>query len=246
MPANAARRRVVVLAPMPLEMHAIVTAFGLSPTGDRKQDPWAGAVGNLDVTAIHIGMGPPLTRAATSRLFEERAPDEPPVDHVMNAGICGGLDPELPVGTLLNPEVFIDYTSGTEYRHRPPGNVAQAGKIMTTEGVHLDAELSQRFFARGCLGVDMESATVAEVCEAHGCDWSIYRCIGDRYFDGLLDERLIAMTNQDGSGDAAAIQRLLAEEPDLGAKLEQLTRDTTEAARLAAEAAVRGCRALDS
>jgi len=246
MAANAERRRVVVLAPMPLEMHAIVTAFGLSPTGDRKRDPWAGTVGTSDVTAIHIGMGPPLTRAATSRLFQERAPDEPPVDHVMNAGICGGLDPELPVGTLLNPEIFIDYTSGTEYRHRPPGTGAQAGKIMTTEGVHLDAALSQRFFALGCLGVDMESAAVAEVCEAHGCDWSIYRCIGDRYFDGLLDERLIAMTNQDGSGDAAAIQRLLAEEPDLGAKLERLSRDTTEAARLAAEAAVRGCRALDS
>ena len=236
------RRHVVVLAPMPLEMHAIVTAFGLSPTGDRHKDPWAGTVGGSDVTAIHIGMGPPLTRAATARLFEAGAA---PVDHVMNAGICGGLDPDLEVGTLLNPEIVIDHTSGSEYRHRPPGNEPLAGKLMTTEGVHLDEELSKRFFARGCLGVDMESAAVAEVCEAHSCAWSIYRCIGDRYFDGLLDERLIAMTKPDGSGDAEAIQRLLAEEPDLQAKLDQLTRDTTRAAKLAAEAAARGCRALD-
>ena len=67
------RRRVAVLAPMPLEMHAIVTVFGLRPTGDPKEDPWSGAVGGSDVTAIHIGMGPPLTRAAAERLFDEAA-----------------------------------------------------------------------------------------------------------------------------------------------------------------------------
>ena len=31
---DTAVRQVVVLAPMPLEMHAIVTAFGLSRTSD--------------------------------------------------------------------------------------------------------------------------------------------------------------------------------------------------------------------
>src|SRR5262249_21910625 len=154
-------------------------------------------------------------------------------------------DPDLEVGTLLNPEIVIDYTSGNEYRHRPPGNEPLAGKLMTTEGVHLDEELSQRFFARGCLGVDMESAALAPVWEEHDCEWSIYRCMGDRYFVGLLDERLIAMAKPDGSGDPEAIQRLLAQEPDLQAKLDQLTRDTTRAAQLAAEAAARGCRALD-
>ena len=82
------------------------------------------------------------------------------------------------------------------------------------------------------------------MCEAQGCPWSVYRCIGDRHFDGLLDERIIALTNQDGSGDFAAIQQLIAAEPELGVKLDCLTRDTALAARLAAEAALRGCLAL--
>jgi hypothetical protein len=92
----------------------------------------------------------------------------------------------------------------------------------------------------------MESSAVAEVCEARGCPWSVYRSIGDRIFDGLLDERIVAATNPDGSGDMAAIGRLLAAEPALAQRLERLSQDTTRAARLAAEAAVRGCLALDA
>jgi nucleoside phosphorylase len=231
---------------MPLEMHAIVTAFGLSRAGDGKGAPWTGRVGTSDVTAIHIGMGPPLTRVATARLFEGPAADHGPVDHVMIAGICGGLDPDLPVGTLVNPETIIDHTSGATYRHTPPGDAPQAGVLMTTVGATLDHALSRRFREQGCLGVDMESSAVAEVCQAHQCAWSVYRCIGDRFFDGLLDERIVALTNADGSGKMDEIAQLIAAEPDLGAKLEQLSRDSTLAARLAAEAAVRGCLALES
>jgi len=243
MATESGRRRVVILAPMPLEMDAIVTAFGLSSTCDEKGARWTGRVGESDVTAIHIGMGPPLTRAATARLFGGEASEAP--DHVMNAGICGGLDPDLEVGTLLNPEVIVSHSTGASYRHTPPGREPQPGKLVTTEGVHFDSDLSRRFFEDGCLGVDMESAAVAEVCEAHGCPWSIYRCIGDRYFDGLLDERVVALSNADGSGNMEELSRLLAAEPDVAAKLDRLSQDTTLAARLAAEAAVRGCLALD-
>jgi adenosylhomocysteine nucleosidase len=239
------RRPVVILAPMPLEMKAIRTAFELSPSRGTKDGPWTGQVGESDVTAIHIGMGPRLTRLATSRLFDTNGQGYAPVDHVMIAGICGGLDPELEVGTLINPETIIDHTTGTEYRHMPPGEAPMAGKLITTQEATLDHQLSRRFFEEGCLGVDMESSAVAEICEAHGCSWSVYRCIGDRYFDGLLDQRILTATNPDGSGNFDELNRLLAAEPDLAEKLERLSHDTTLAARLAAEAAARGCVALD-
>jgi len=137
-----------------------------------------------------------------------------------------------------------DHTSGATYRHRPPGDVPTAGRLVTTETVTFDLDLSRRFFAEGCLGVDMESSAVAEVCEPRGCPWSVYRCIGDRYFDGLLDERIVALSNPDGSGQIDEIMRLIAAEPELAKKLEQLAHDSSLAARLAAEAAVRGCLAL--
>jgi adenosylhomocysteine nucleosidase len=241
---NVPDLNVVVLAPMPLEMDAIVRAFGLSQTADDKDAPWSGHIGRSDVTAIHIGMGPPLTRVATNRLFDSVKRDQLRVDHVMIAGICGGLDPEIEVGTLINPEFVVDFTTGTSYRHVPPGSSAQTGKLMTTEGVTLDSELSAAFLADGFIGVDMETAAVAEVCEAHGCPWSVFRCIGDRHFDGLLDERIFAATNPDGSGNMAEIERLIASDPGMVEKLQQLGQDTTRAARLAAEAAARACAEL--
>jgi adenosylhomocysteine nucleosidase len=241
-----ARRQVVVLAPMPLEMDAITKAFGLSPTADTKEAPWTGRVGESDVTAIHIGMGPPLTRLALSRLLDPSSPSHFPVDHVMVAGICGGLDPSVDVGTVINPEVVVDHSSGASYVHDPPGTTPRAGKLVTTEQATLDHELSKRFFEEGFIGVDMETAAVAEVCGDRGYSWSAYRCIGDRYFDGLLDERVLALANPDGSGNIAERERLLAAEPEIGTKLQRLARETSNAARLAAEAAVRGCLALDS
>jgi nucleoside phosphorylase len=230
---------------MPLEFQAITTAFGLAPASDRDGAPWTGRVGKSAVTAVHIGMGPPLTRAALTQLFDEPASNSPPFEHVMIAGICGGLDRDLPVGTLINPEILVDHASGATYRHAPPGDAPRAGKLVTTETVTFDPALSQRFFDDGCIAVDMESAAVAEVCEARGCPWSVYRCISDRIFDGLLDEKLVAATNPDGTGDMDAIKRMLAEDPGLAKRLEQLSNDVTNAARLAAEAAVRGCLALD-
>jgi nucleoside phosphorylase len=190
-------------------------------------------------------MGPARTRAATINLLERGLPHGGEVDHVMIAGICGGLDPDLPVGTVVNPEILVEHATGRSYRHHPPGDSPLRGKLVTTETVSFDVELSLRFFAEGCLAVDMESSAVAEVCEPRRVRWSVYRCIGDRHFDGLLDARLVALTNPDGSGDRAAIEKLLAEEPEVATKLERLGRDAGRAAQLAAEAALRGCRALD-
>jgi len=244
MPKDPTLRQVVVLAPMPLEMNAIVAAFGLSRAS--KDAPSTGRVGGSLVTAIHIGMGPSVTRRAINDLLDGAGAVELPIDHIMVAGICGGLDPDLEVGTLVNPAVIIDHASGANYFHSPPGDAPLAGKLVTTEAPTLDIGQSRRFFADGCLGVDMESSAVAEVCGKRGCPWSVYRCIGDRYVDGLLDPRILALTNPDGSGDTEGIGRLLAEEPELVPKLDRLSRETTMAARLAAEAAVVGCAALDS
>lgn len=238
-------RYVVVLAPMPMEMEAITTAFKLSPDGEGPEATWSGKVGESDVTAVHIGMGPTLTRGALMRLFDESQPDFRPIDHVMNAGICGGLDPSLDTGTLINPEFIIENSTGISYPNASPSDVPLRGNLITTDDATTDHDESRRLFEeQGCIAVDMESAAVADFCLQKGVAWSIYRCIGDRWFDGLLDERVLKATNPDGSGNLDEIFRLM-EDPQIKANLERLGRETTVAAQLAAEAAVRGCLSLD-
>lgn len=245
MPVTAPVRHVVILAPMPLEMDAITTAFDLQPVSDTEGAPWTGRVAGSDVTAVHVGMGPAVTRVAAFRLLDERTPDHRHVDHMMIAGICGGLDPEIAVGTLMNPTTLVDHATGAAFTHRPPGDAPRIGKLLTVEIPTFDLDVNQRYLEQGFLAVDMESCAVAEACEARGCPWSVYRCISDRLVDGLLDERVFALANPDGSGRPGELERLLAEDPQLLAKLERLGNDTATGARLAAEAALRGCRALD-
>lgn len=239
-------RHVVVLAPMPLELKAIVAAFGLRPSERGPRTTFIGVVGQSAVTAIHIGMGPAFTREAANRLLDEPNTENGSIAHMMIAGICGGLDPDVPVGTLVNPELITDQTSGKSWQHCPPGDDPRRGKLLTTEGVTLDATLGERLRSEGYLGVDMESAAVAQVCNSRGCPWSVYRCIGDRIVDGLIDERVLSLTNPDGSGNTKELKRLLESDTGLSAKLDILARDSSAAARRAAEAARRACLALDA
>jgi hypothetical protein len=244
MSVPSTRHHVAVLAPLPLELDAVVSAFGLASDGG---DPalWTGSCGGSTVWARRIGMGPAAAREATARVF-----DDPPLpggtpDHVMVVGISGGLDPDLAIGSMLNPEVVIDLASGARFAHHPPGGTPRSGSIATVEKITFDPELSRALAADGVLGLDMETSAVAEFCEIQRCPWSVYRSISDRYMDGLLDPRIVALTGTDGEIDLDGLTELLADEPDLVPRLERLGNDAALAARRAAEAAVRGCLALD-
>ena len=215
---------VVVLAPMPLELEAVVAAFGLEPSGDGGGS-WTGLVGRSTVTAVRCGMGPARAREATDRVLHRSGPGDRTVDHVMVVGICGGLDPDVPVGTVLRPAVVVDHANGARFHHTPPGDVPTSGGIVTTEGVEFDDGLSAALATQGFTGVDMESSAVAAACEARGRPWSVHRCISDRWVDRLLDPRIVALTGADGDVDVDAVVRLLEDEPDLGPKLERLGRD---------------------
>jgi len=233
-----------VLAPLPLELDAVVTAFGLERLGG--SDTWTGRVGGSTVTAIRAGMGPGPAATAATRLLDGSASTDAPVDHVMVVGICGGLDPEIDVGTVLMPERVVDYATGVAYRHAPTTAGRRTGTLVTTAEVHFDPELSRRLLAGGAVGVDMESAAVVRVCEEWGRPWSVHRCISDRWVDGLLDPRVVALIAADGSTDLDALGRLLADEPELLPRLERLGHDSVLAAKRAAEDAMRACHALDA
>jgi len=225
-------RRVAVLAPMKPELKAIVKSFSLEPTPDDPVFSHAGRAGSWGVAALVTGMGPALAREATRKALAAG-----PFDHVMVIGIAGGLDPGLPVGSLMVPGRVQLYPDGPEFQAHPlPPREAQ-GALMTTDGLFDNDKVWQPILERGFGAVDMEAAGVAEVCEAEGIPWSIYRGISDRPDEHIVDQAVFSLSKPDGSADPVAVAKYLARDPRRAKALTHLNRCMQEAASLAADAA---------
>jgi adenosylhomocysteine nucleosidase len=214
------------------ELKAIVKSFGLRATAHDATFSHRGSVGSWAVSALVTGMGPELGRQAAARALARG-----PVDHVMVIGIAGGLDPALPVGSLMVPSRVQLYPDGPAYATHPlPPRVAEGG-LMTTDGLFDDEGVWQPILARGFGAVDMEAAGVAEVCEERGVAWSVYRGISDRPDEHIVDQAVFGLSKPDGSADPVAVAKYLARDPRRAKALAHLNRCMQAAASLAADAA---------
>ena len=221
-----------MLAPMQPELKAIVASGDLQPTANDPVFSHAGTVGDWSVVSLVTSMGPALAREATRRALSAG-----PLDHVMVVGIAGGLDPELPVGSLFVPSRVQLYPDGPEYATHPlPGREA-SGALMTTDGLFDDDAVWRPILDRGFGAVDMEAAGVAEVCEEAGVPWSVYRGISDRPDEHIVDQAVFGLSKPDGSADPVALAKYLARDPRRAKALANLNRTMKLAAKLAADAA---------
>ena len=78
---------------------------------------------------------------------------------------------------------------------------------------------------------------MAEVCEAEGIAWSVYRGISDRPDEHIVDQAVFSLSKPDGSADPVAVAKYLARDPRRAKALAHLNRCMQEAASLAADAA---------
>lgn len=214
------------------ELKAIVKSFGLRSTEEDPVFSHAGTVGRWGVSALVTGMGPALAREATRRALGAGT-----FDHVMVIGIAGGLDPDLPVGSLMVPSRVQLYPDGPEFQTHPIPPRVGAGSLMTTDGLFDDDHVWQPILERGFGAVDMEAAGVAEVCEEQDVAWSVYRGISDRPDEHIVDQAVFTLSKPDGSADPVALAKYLARDPRRAKALAHLNRCMQEAASLAADAA---------
>jgi nucleoside phosphorylase len=214
------------------ELKAVVRAGGLARTDGDAVFSHRGTVGKWSVAAGTIGMGPATAREATTKVLATG-----PFDHVMVVGIAGGLDPGLPVGALMVPRRVQLHPDGPVFLTHPLAPRVARGGLMTTDGLFDDDEVWRPILATGFGAVDMEAAGVAEVCEAAGVGWSVYRGISDRPDEHIVDQAVFALSKPDGSADLLAVGRYLARDPRRAKALAHLNRCMELAARVAAEAA---------
>jgi adenosylhomocysteine nucleosidase len=229
---TAATKRVAVVAPMQPELTAIVKSFGLRATEADPVFSHTGKAGAWWVGSLVSGMGPALAREATRRALSAGS-----IDHVMVIGIAGGLDPELPIGSLMVPERVQLYPDGPIFSTHPIAPREAAGALMTTDRLFDDDDVWRPIVEQGFGAVDMEAAGVAEVCQEAGVAWSVYRGISDRPDEHIVDQAVFSLSNPDGSADAVAVAKYLARDPRRAKALAHLNKCMQLAARTAADAA---------
>ena len=214
------------------ELKAVVQAGGLRREPGAARNAHRGTVGGWSVWAAILGMGPGPAAAVTSEILALET-----FDHVMVVGIAGGLDPALPVGALMVPAEVGHYPDGPRRSSHPLAGRVAAGCLMTTDGLFSDDRIWQPLRDDGVGAVDMEAAGVADVCEAAGVPWSVYRGISDRPDEHIVDQAVFGLSKPDGSANPTAVVRYLARDPRRAKALAHLNRCMQDAARVAAEAA---------
>jgi len=218
-------RTVAVLAAMPNELRPLVRALSLRRRRSDGPEVWTDSVGGIRVVASTVGVGTSAAGAATDALLRSTT-----VDHVVVIGIAGALGPDPPVGGLVVPEVVLDGRSGRELRPAPVEGHPGHGTLHTSDEFILDPERLRRLRDAGVVALDMETAAIAEVCEAHGRPWSVVRAISDSAVDQPVGAAAIGLVKADGSPDLRAVARLLARRPGAVRGLARLARDSKVAA----------------
>jgi len=213
------------------ELRAIVKSFRLEASDDVVFSH-SGAAGAWRVGTLVTGMGPVLAGEATRRALSVGS-----IDHVMVIGIAGGLDPALPVGSLIVPERVQLYPDGPVFRSHPIAPRQASGGLMTTDGLLDDDDAWRPILERGFGAVDMEAAGVAEACQLAGVSWSVYRGISDRPDEHIVDQAVFSLSKPDGSAHPLAVAKYLARDPRRARALAHLNKCMQLAARTAADPA---------
>jgi adenosylhomocysteine nucleosidase len=184
---------------------------------------WAQPLGD-----VAIGGGLPAgATAAAERLVAQGA------GALLSFGLCGGLHPVLPPGTLLVPRQVRD---GSVYFDTDPGLADQlggwsadlllAGRSMVVSA----AEKAKLFATTRAAAVDLESGAVAHVAARRGVPFAVLRAVCDPA-ERDLPPAVLAALDQAG---AVAVWRMLAQvaaKPGQVPALLRLARDSAAARR---------------
>jgi len=232
--------RVGMLAPMKPEIAPLIKKMGMkSRQVDEHLKVQEAMLDGVEVVATITGIGMQPARDATARLL-----DAFELDHVLVVGIAGGVGPTVDIGDLVLPAVVVEEWGGTEYRPHALGGGTASGTIISSDTFGYPPDVIQEMIAKGVVGVDMETAACAAVCEQRGQAWSAYRAISDRADDDVVDLEVLEMAGPDGGGDVRAILRYLVRKPWKLAQLARLAKGGKKATDAASDAAIAAARTL--
>jgi adenosylhomocysteine nucleosidase len=220
---------------MPIELVPFAQRLALVETEVGGVPVHAGTLAGRKVLAIVTGMGMDYAREGVERLL-----DAVSLEWVVVVGITGAVENETPIGTLILPEVVVNSRTRREWRPASMGDGTPRGKMWTSDGItsNSDGKLD-KLILEGVVSLDMETAAIAEVCEARGVPWSVFRVISDRASDGTVNEEVFKLSNMDGTPNREAIEAYIKKYPERIPALAQMGEDCALATRIASDEAIR-------
>ena len=221
---------------MPIELTPVTEKLSLAETTVGGVSMHSGTLNGRPVVAIVTGMGTAFAREGTQRLL-----DAVDIAHVLVVGITGAVDNDTPIGTLVLPDIVYNSGTGAEFRHVPLVEAPHHGTMWTTDVIITDLDRIAALKEQGVVSFDMETAVIAELCEARGIPWSVFRVISDRATDGSVDEEIFKLSNQDGTPNRENIERYMRDHPERLPVLAQMAKDSKLATETAADAAIAAC-----
>jgi len=163
---------------------------------------------------------------------------------VVVVGIAGATVPHLQVADVVVPESAIHGPGGTS--HTSTTSVAaldRKGTIHTHDELIVDIDAVRALHRQGVVAMDMETGSIAAVCERHGVEWTAFRAVSDTV-DSPPDKDIMTMLNQDGTPNVGASVRFMLRKPHRIPHLVSLGRNSAKACNAAAAAAERALKNL--
>ncbi len=226
--------RVALLAPMQVELRPLVRALSLRRARAGDGGLLSGTVGRVAIIATTTGIG---TRAAAYTADRILASNH--VDHLIVAGIAGGIGPTVGIGDLVVPDLVLDLVTKAEFRPASLSSAAPRGTLVTSDELLVDREEAARLERQGVIAIDMETAAIAAVCEARHCPWSVFRAVSDRADDGSTDQAILGLAGPKGAPEFPAIARFVIRTPWRIPELGRLARGMRLATGTVASATLR-------
>ncbi len=159
---------IAVLAALPREVAGLVGE--VRPDASHKRDGvFLYRLPRLLV--VCAGMGSERVTLAVRTALDTGA-----ISMLVSAGLAGGCDPALKVGSVVEARTVVDSLSGA--RHETKQGTATLVTTHTVAGVQ---EKQRLFEAYGAAMVDMEAATVARLADMHNLAFRAIKAVSDAH-----------------------------------------------------------------
>jgi len=226
---------------MPMELAPVRRRMeGVTPFPALGGKAVSGRLAGVDIVATAVGVGTRRATETTERLLQAVS-----VPLVVVVGIAGATAPHLQVADVVVPEAAIHGPGDTT--HTSTTSIARfdrKGTIHTHDELIIDIDAVRALHRQGVVAMDMETGSIAAVCERHGVEWTAFRAVSDT-MDAPPDKDIMTMLKQDGTADVGAAVRFIARKPYRIPHLISLARNSSKACNAAAAAAEQALKNLN-